>query len=126
MILKRYSVIQEGFWEYRIFDNEVVGNLDEYAYEYEEFAFEKCKELNRQLSKNSVYERNKAKAKTMKVSDKIKVCIQLADIKTSLSFEINGNALTLENLISNCKGCEISAVEIDSENKINEITVEEA
>lgn len=126
MVLKRYSVIEEGFWEYRIFDDKIKGDLDDYGFEDKESALEKCKELNNQLSKKSVYRQNEIKAKTMQIADKIKICISLVDIETELFFEIDRNALTLKNFISNCKRCELSEIKIDSKNSIKIITITEA
>lgn len=126
MILKRYSVIEEGFWEYRIFDDKIKGELDDYGFEDKDCALEASKELNRQLSKNSIYRQNEIKAKTMGIADKIKICINLPDAITSLCFEINRNELALENFISNCKNCELSEIEIDSKNLIKTITIMEA
>lgn len=126
MILKRYSVVEEGFWEYRIYDDEVEGCLDDYCFEDEECALKACKKLNGQLTEKSIYRRNEIKAKTMKIADKIKICINLPDVITSLCFEIDRNALMLENFILNCKGCELSEIEIDSKNLIKGITIMEA
>ncbi len=44
-------------------------------------------------------------------------------METSLCFEINKNALTLENFILNCKSCELSEIEIDSKNLIKTIVI---
>lgn len=126
MVLKRYSVVEEGFWEYRIYDDEVKGCLEDYCFEDEECALKACKKLNRQLSEKSVYRQNEIKAKTMKIADKTKICINLPDVETSLCFEIDRNALILEKFILNCKGCELSEIEIDSKDVIKEITIVEA
>lgn len=46
MILRRYSVVEEGFWEYRIYDDEVKGCLEDYCFEDEECALKACKVEN--------------------------------------------------------------------------------
>lgn len=126
MILKRYAVVEEGFWEYRIFDNEIEGELDDYGFEDKEYALKAYKELNRQLCKKSVYKQNEIIAKAMKVADKIKICIQPANIESYLCFEIDKNALILDNFISNCRNFELYEIEIDSKNVIKEIIIREA
>lgn len=126
MILKRYSVVEEDFWEYRIYDAKIEGELDNYGFEDKDLALKACKELNGKLTEKSVYRNNEIKAKKMQIADKIEICIRLSDVETCLSFEIDRNALILENFILNCKGCELSEIEIDSKNLIKEITIMEA
>lgn len=126
MILKRYAVVEEVFWKYRIYDDEIESKLNDYGFEDKESALKMCKELNRQLSEKSVYKQNEIKAKAMKIAGKIKICIRLSDMETCLCFEIDKNALMPDNFISNCKNCELYEIEIDSKNVIKEITIMEA
>jgi len=125
MVLRRYSVFEEGFWEYSIVDDVIQGNLEDYIFEDKDEALKQCKIFNQIQRKNSIYKQNKLTAGDLEIAEKLNISINLPDC-TVLAFEINKNAKKLKNFISNCKCCEISVVENNIENKIEKIIIEEA
>lgn len=125
MVLRRYSVAEEGFWKYSIVDDVIQGSLEDYEFEDKDEALKKCRNLNLRQRKNSIYKQNKLTAGDLEIAEKIKISINLTDC-TVFDFEINKNAKKLKDFISNCKYCEISAVENNIENKIEEIIIEES
>ncbi len=125
MVLQRYSVFEEGFWEYSIFDDATQGPLEDWTFEDKYDALVECKNLNRRQRRSSIYKQNKAMAEKLKVSDNLRISIFLPDT-TRLSFMINKKAQKLEEFISGCKCCIISEVNNNSENKIEEIIIQEA
>ena len=77
MILKRYSVCENRFCEYTIDDNELQFFLEDLCFEDKDAALEKCKELNLEQQKNSIYKQNEIIAQDLEVAEKIQIFIKL-------------------------------------------------
>lgn len=124
MILKRYSVCENRFCEYTIDDNELEGCLEDLYFEDKDAALEKCKELNLEQQKNSIYKQNEIIAQDLEVAEKIQIFIKLTD-GTCFAFKINPIKRKFKNFISKFENCGISEIKTNRDNKIKEIIVEE-
>ena len=67
MILKRYSVCENRFCEYTIDDNKLQFLLEDLCFEDKKETKEKCKELNLEQQKNSIYKQNEIIAQDLEV-----------------------------------------------------------
>lgn len=124
MILKRYSVCKNSFWEYTIDDNELQGFLEDWCFEDKDAALKKCKELNLEQQKNSIYRQNEIIAQDLEVAEKIQIFIKLTD-DTYFVFKINPIKRKVKNFISEFENCGISEIKTNRDNKIKEIIIEE-
>ena len=124
MLLRRFSVCSEGFHEHYIFDYDIEGVLEEYAYEDKDDALLQCKKMNKEVLNESIYKINETEAKKINIGQKVRFVIHLSD-STYLSFEIDKKGKTLNDFITKLTCCDIEEVNI-YRNCIDEIIFGEA